>query len=214
MTKSGASVVFTALFVLASTPPLIAQGPCRFAASFPDTLLELHKKDWSGVSLNAVESVIGLRLIPEDGASSNNCVGSIFAVAEGASSACRFTAEFERNSAPGHGCFWALSRVSILVVTPMRVAEPLRARVLTLLRPGGRSYGEGADVEFQWRATDSRQRYDLFASVTALAEPATPSTSAKIKVILAHDAVEPTDVDHLPFEKGYFPPTCPRAQAH
>jgi hypothetical protein len=196
-------------------PELLSAGDtCSLAESIPSLAKALHARKWSNTTVVDVQRLAAMPLTrtevpyPADSPYSKECSGAV-ELTSGEAASCRLTIAFVKRERAGR-CVALLDAVSFVGDLPMSRAEGLRADVVAALKPGGRAEGDVQHAEFVWRSGDSRTRYDLFASTVPSVPNPSPATPAAVKVILRQEAVEPADVDDLPFEKGYFPPRCPR----
>jgi hypothetical protein len=177
----------------------------------PSNIARLHaENDWTRVTPSDLNRILGVRMTPEhqDSSEAANCSGAVIYQSEAATGSLNVIAAWFDRQKRDEICRLILRRVSFVVTAPMRDAEPMRGRVLNVLKPGGRPEGDGIRVKFIWRSLDSRWQYDLFTSVEPQREPATPESPGVLRIMLDHTSVLPDDVDDLPFEKGYFPPVC------
>lgn len=206
---------FVLLLLSLLVPELAAGETCSLAARFPALTKALHARKWSNTTVDDVQRIAALPLtrtdVPypaESPYSKERCSGAV-EMTSGNAASCLLTIAFVKRERGGR-CVALLDAVSFVAELPMSRGEGLRADVLEALKPGGRAAGDAPHAEFVWRSGDSRTRYDLFASVVPSASNPSPATAAAVKFILRQEAVEPDDVDDLPFEKGYSPPRCPR----
>ncbi|HKS23576.1 MAG TPA: hypothetical protein VJZ76_12305 [Thermoanaerobaculia bacterium] len=195
------------LFAALLAPALAAGDTCSLAARFPALAKALHARKWTTTTPDDVQRIVAVPLKRAD-LSDPPCSGTV-EMTSGDAASCLLTAAFVKRERGGR-CVVSLDAVSFLADLPMSRAEGLRADVIGALKPGGRAEGDAQHADFFWRSADSRTRYNLFASVEPSTANPSPATPAAVKVILRHAAVDPDDVDDLPFEKGYFPPRCPK----
>jgi len=73
-------------------------------------------------------------------------------------------------------------------------------RLLRVLKPGGQALARTGGLEYVWRSMDSRTKYELY--ITSFG--ADRVAKQPFKAILKHVRVDPSDVDDLPFEKGFM----------
>ncbi len=198
-------------FMLVTTGADAGEAP-SWKLDLPANIARIHaESDWTRVTPSDLSRILGVRMTPEHQDASSeatNCSGAVIYQSETAPGSLNvIVAWFDRQNRK-ESCRSILRRVSFVITAPMRDAEPMRGRVLNVLKPGGRPEGDGIRVKFIWRSLDSRWQYDLFISVEPQTEPATPESPGLLRIMLDHTSVLPDEVDDLPFEKGYFPPVC------
>lgn len=181
----------------ASQPSLAEQLPTIFAT--------IHKLDWLTVRPDDVDKLVPFKLTRrhlhaerDSTAPTSACTGSLYMLSENG-----LSIEFEEEIRE-QLCVWRLESVAFEAEMSNSTAMIVGGRAVFLLKPGGKPSGDSDTSEYQWRSTDSRTRYDFYWSVKAKAANPTPATPANLKLILRHDSVSPSEVDDLPFEKGFF----------
>lgn len=195
------SALFLALALLLKDTPDVTR-----ANAFAE-LIAIHRRDWSNID---VESVLRSQPnykrvdaeIPEGSRyRSGVCDGSSYLIHETSVVYVRF--EFEQ-FARGQSCGTRLRAATVEQLVPATEAERLRIELLRDLRAAGPVVG--APYEYHWRSNDSRVKFVL----TLFAESSGASADGAVRLVakLRHLTVSPDSVDTLPFERGYFPPTC------
>lgn len=195
-----------AIVVFSYTARLFAASSCSACPLVPDVILTLHAMDWRQATPAEVAAVLPFKVSPREAVYPSDspyraeCTGSLYLIAE-ERGVWSLSIEFERELVKDR-CVDVLTSVGFEATTSHAMANEIQGRAASAVKATGAQVSPQA-TEYKWRSADSRTRFDLFTSVVAKTKPR-PNTLARLKVILSHDAVIPSDVDDLPFEKGFM----------
>lgn len=168
----------------------------------------LHVSDWRRVEPATLTALTNLPVsseevdYPAEYRNDRLCAPMLYSRTH--SEAFHVTFEFAASRERGN-CVRSLDGISIeanLLPSDAAIAE---GRLLRVLKPGGQALSRVGGVEYVWRSMDSRTKYELYISSFSVDRLA----KQPFKAILKHMSVDPSDVDDLPFEKGFMP-TCGR----
>jgi hypothetical protein len=183
-------------------------GECPKCDELPGIVYRIHRANWQTIQPNDIDRLIGIVTrrrdanYPKDSPYYSPCSGSLYLLG-GDPKTFELNFEFDRSNGSA-GCEERLTSVALEVHSVNASAEALRAAISDAVRAGGRPTGSLEQTEYLWRNVDSRTRFQLTMSVTARSKKRTPQTPAVLKVVLTHDPVQPSDVDDLPYERGFM----------
>jgi hypothetical protein len=189
-TTEGLACLMVVYLTMISWREAHAEVPARLV----ELLYELHAQQWNAISQRNFQHVEGVPFRPVMGSPAVENCGSEYLEHRSDTSVLRL--RFARR---GGECPEMLDLVSLTTQLKSRSdAELLRSSAIVQLRAGGIPMTEDGKFTFKWRSRDSRERYDLTASLRAR------GTNTEVVITLRHEPVEPDSVDYLPFERGFM----------
>jgi hypothetical protein len=188
-----------------------AEVPHVLSERIPRILEEMHKRRWGTIEPAQAERIVGTTLVrredkyPAGSSYDTPCSGSLYMIAEAADLTLTMEFDHEPN---GETCETRLNSIAVEARLARPGTERLLAGILAALRPGGKGGPDPDALQYLWRSADSRTRFDLFVSI--IGADNTDGQVTTLKLVLTHDDVQPTEVDDLPYEKGFICRAAPQ----
>lgn len=165
----------------------------------------LQRLDWQSVGVERASSVLGIQFATGSPRIAESCAGAISY--SGDLLGARVVLEFDQVHAESR-CARKLIRATALLRLTNNEAHIAEVDLRVAVKAGGHACStDGAD-EYEWRSVDSLRRYLLRTVIHTTSTPARPESPAELKIGLEQTSVTPSEVDDLPFERG-FVPRCP-----
>jgi len=174
----------------------------RADAADVDVIARLHNADWRRVTPQSVGPLVGAGYQIRKSEDSPDRCSARYLVFRSDDTKSELRLRFDVTPS----CTFYLSSVHLASDAEDAFnAEKLRLEIVSRLKPGGLPLDSGKPLRFLWRSQDSLTRFDLSLRV------ATDQHGSHMFARLDHDSVRPSDVDFLPFERGFMCPSAPES---